>query len=90
MAAAPSRVRVFNQSLLEGLVDPGDAEPPVQREAEEKPLLTVAQRDRKLKLKRLKDLEELRQRRYERNRRCAETKAIESDRQVNINEPTTP
>jgi len=79
--AQQARVRVFNQSLLDGLVaeTPGEGWSPGRREA---PLMSTAQRERAAQMKHLKDLEEIRTRRFERNHREAQIKAAESDRQV--------
>ncbi len=80
-----ARVKVFNQSLLQGLMaeNPSVAGSPAQRPpSPELEPLSDAQRVRQQQKHHLKDLEELRQRRYERNRRDAQVKAAESDRKI--------
>ena len=80
-----ARVRVFNRTALEGLLQPDPeaaAEPPPAWKEEEAAALAPLRKARQQQKAHLKDLEDLRARRYERNRRDALTKAAESDRRV--------
>jgi hypothetical protein len=82
-----ARVRVFNQSLLEGLVidefqnskqQSKDSSPQV----EEQPTLNPAKLARQQQIQHLAELEDIRQRRYDRNRMEAAARSAEADRQV--------
>jgi len=81
-----ARVRVFNQGLLDGLMQPepeaAAAAPPPRWKEEEAAALAPYRKARQQQKVHLKDLEDLRARRYERNRRDALAKAAESDRRV--------
>ena len=86
LACTMARVRVFNQGLLDGLVQPDPdaaAEAPAQQWKEEEAVAMAPYRKvRQQQKAHLKDLEDLRARRYDRNRREALAQAAESDRRV--------
>ena len=96
-APGPARVRIYNEAMASTLLDPEvdetyapspdrDNAPSPSRTAErEEELATIAsfRRERAIqKKKELQDLEEQRQRRYDRNRSEARAKAAEEERRV--------
>ena len=80
-----ARVRVYNPGLLEGLVaEVPDAEhgSTAKRKDGESPIKTSTQLARAKQKQHLKDLEDVRNRRYERSRREAHKRETEEDRKV--------
>mmetsp|Transcript_28313 Transcript_28313/g.63238 ORF Transcript_28313/g.63238 Transcript_28313/m.63238 type:complete len:316 (-) Transcript_28313:297-1244(-) len=83
-----ARVRVYNPGLLEGLVaEVPDAEhgSTAKRKDGESPIKTSTQLARAKQKQHLKDLEDVRNRRYERSRREAHKRETEEDRKVREN-----
>ena len=78
---AAGHVRVFNETLLEGLVA-DNPEAQISGQRNEPAAMSASRRSREQQKQHLKDLEELRQRRYDRNRMEAKAKSAESDRKV--------
>ena len=96
-AGGPARVRIYNEAMASTLLDPEVDEtyaPSPERDGAPSPSRT-AERDEELatlasfrreranqKKKEMQDMEEQRQRRYDRNRADAKTRAMESQRRV--------